>query len=107
MSKDASPPKAVTLADIPEITVRVSDTGSGIAAEVLPVVFDRFVKTHVDVDFRQLADDYQSGQHLGHMEGAWDYVEFREILTLLEGDVPGAVAAFSRSTGHWAGLCGP
>jgi hypothetical protein len=47
-------------------------------------LIDRFVKTHVDVDFRQLAEDYQSGQsgqHLGQAEGAWDYVEFREILT--------------------------
>lgn len=52
-------------------------------------LIDRFVKTHVDVDFRQLADDYQSGQH--QLEGTWDYVEFREILTEAFDTAYGAV----------------
>lgn len=38
----------------------------------------RFVNSHVDVDFRNLAAEYQ--EH--HLEGqeAWDYVDFREVL---------------------------
>ena len=39
----------------------------------------RFVNQYVDVDFRQLTDDYQANQPQG-VNAAWDYVEFREIL---------------------------
>lgn len=40
---------------------------------------ERFVRLYVDVDFRQLTDDFQALQPQG-LEAAWDYVEFREVL---------------------------
>ena len=42
-------------------------------------MIESFVRLHVDVDFRQLADDFQSGRY-GQDQASWDYVEFREVL---------------------------
>jgi hypothetical protein len=39
-----------------------------------------FIRNHMDVDFLQLAEDYQSGRQDLDMV-SWDYVDFREILT--------------------------
>jgi len=40
---------------------------------------ERFVSLNLDVDFRQLAEDYQASRY-GDSRAAWDYVHFREIL---------------------------
>ncbi len=40
---------------------------------------ERFVRQNIDVDFRQLADDFVAGSY-GDMQEAWDYVHFRETL---------------------------
>ena len=40
---------------------------------------ERFVRSHIDVDFRHLAEDYQAGR-FGADQASWDYVHFREIL---------------------------
>lgn len=45
----------------------------------LDLFVERFVRSQMDIDFRQLADDYVSGRYGEHQE-AWDYVHFREAL---------------------------
>lgn len=40
---------------------------------------ERFVRQNIDVDFRQLADDFVAGRY-GATQEAWDYVYFRETL---------------------------
>jgi hypothetical protein len=40
---------------------------------------ERFVRANIDVDFRQLAEDYQAGRYGGD-QACWDYVQFREVL---------------------------
>lgn len=40
---------------------------------------ERFVRQNIDVDFRQLADDFVAGRY-GVSQEAWDYVRFRETL---------------------------
>lgn len=45
----------------------------------LETFVERFVTLNLDVDFRQLAQDYHlNGSHAN--TAAWDYVQFREIL---------------------------
>ena len=39
----------------------------------------RFVDSHIDVDFRQIQDDYQ--ELCARAGTSWDYVHFREVLT--------------------------
>lgn len=46
----------------------------------LDAFIHRWVKQNIDVDFRQLAEDFQQGQSGGDYT-AWDYAEFRDLLT--------------------------
>jgi hypothetical protein len=46
----------------------------------LDTFVERFVSLNIDIDFRQLAHDYQANG-VGPDESAWDYVHFREILS--------------------------
>lgn len=46
----------------------------------LDTFVERFVGLHIDIDFRQMASDYQA--HSAGSNGmAWDYIHFREILS--------------------------
>ena len=49
---------------------------------------ERFVRSNVDVDFLQLAEDYQAGR-FGAEQASWDYVHFREILAEALDEVVG------------------
>src|SRR5689334_9217885 len=50
---------------------------------------EKFVRQNIDVDFRQLADDFVSGRY-GMSQEAWDYVRFRETLAEALNDAFGA-----------------
>jgi hypothetical protein len=45
----------------------------------LDLFVERFARQNIDVDFRQLADDFVAGRY-GTSQEAWDYVHFRETL---------------------------
>lgn len=59
----------------------------------------RFVQTHIDVDFQEIARGYQAACALS--EAAWDYVQFREVLSeALEESIGNSlVQALQRE--HW------
>ena len=63
-------------------------------------LIESFVKLHVDVDFRQLADDFQSGRY-GQQQASWDYVEFREVLAEALDEVFGKAMYEMLRSQHW------
>lgn len=66
----------------------------------LDLFVERFVGSHMDLDFRQLADDYVSGRYGEHQE-AWDYVHFREVLAEALDEVFGNTLYRELRTQRW------
>ena len=63
-------------------------------------LIESFVRLHVDVDFRQLAEDFQSGRS-GQDHPSWDYVEFREVLAEALDEVFGKAMYEMLQRQHW------
>ncbi len=66
----------------------------------LDTFVERFVSLNIDIDFRQLAQDYQSNGG-GPDEAAWDYVHFREILSEAMEKAFGDLLYRSLIEQHW------
>ncbi len=66
----------------------------------LDKLISTFVMTHIDTDFRQLASDFLTGKY-GSNEEAWDYVDFRELLSEAIDQVFGDMLMDLIKTQHW------
>lgn len=60
---------------------------------------DRFVHAHIDVDFRQIQDDYQ--EVCAQSGTSWDYIRFREVLTEALDEVFGKTIYEQLLREHW------
>lgn len=60
---------------------------------------ERFVRQNIDVDFRQLADEFIAGG--GGQQEAWDYVNFRESLADALNEAFGQALYFQLASERW------